>query len=190
MQRLITTISLCVAAAVPGAAQTKEVLPAKPEAPLLSPAEWSRLRALTTSLRTPEGCRSIFRAQPRLSSNYTSEDFFLGKMAKWQGRIHSIEEKQEQAKDLSVEVFHREDGTEVYYLTFHHREPVNSITILKSIWQEDSLLAVDLMKGFTKVPFSAADPQPYRYRYYPASPPKNTGSQGNNPYAITTGSAH
>lgn len=186
MQRVIATISGLVMTMMPLAAQTAEALPGMPR---LSPYEWSRLRSLTESLRTTEGCRRVFRSQPDLASAYASEEFFLSKMVKWQGRIQPIDEKQEQARDLSMEVLHRDDGTQIYYLTFHHREPANAITILKSVWRADSLVAVDLMRGFAKVPFSSADYQPSRHHYY-MPPPNGPASQGKSPYSITTGSAH
>lgn len=186
MKRLIATIPAWAVAVAPLAAQVAEAQPAMPR---LSPNEWSRLKVLADNLRTPEGCSRVFRSQPDLASAYASEDFFLGKMAKLQSRIQPVSEKQDQALDLSLEVLRREDGTRIYYLTFHHREPANAITILKSVWRDDSLEAVELMKGFAKVPFSFADQQQSR-RYYYNSPPRGTASPGKNPYDITTGSAH
>lgn len=186
MKRLIATIPAWVAAVAPLAAQTAPALPAMPK---LSQGEWSRLKALTDSLRSVEGCRRVYRAQPGLASAYSSEEFFLGKMAIWQGRIQPLEEKQEQAKDLTLEILQREDGTQAYYLTFHHHEPPNAITILKSVWRDDSLVALDLLKGFAKVPFSSVEQKQPRY-YYGTPPPKTPTSPSKNPYAITTGSAH
>ena len=186
MKRLIATIPVWVVAVAPMAAQTA---PAPPAMPKLSQSEWSRLKALTDNLRSPEGCRRVYRAQPGLASAYSSEEFFLGKMANWQGRIQPLEEKQEQAKDLTLEILRREDGTQAYYLTFHHQEPANAITILKSVWRDDSLVALDLLKGFAKVPFSSVEQQQPRY-YYGTPPPKTPASPSKNPYAITPGSAH
>lgn len=186
MKRLIATIPVWVVAVAPLAAQTEAALPAMPQ---LSQSEWSRLKTLAESLRTSEGCSRVFRTQPDLASAYSSEEFFLGKMVGWQGRIQLINEKQEQAKDLTLEVLRREDGTQIYYLTFHHQEPPNAITILKSVWRADSLVAVDLMKGFAKVPFSSLDQRQPRY-YSATPPPKGPASPRKNPYAITTGSAH
>jgi hypothetical protein len=43
----------------------------------------------------------------------------------------------------------RPNGSSIIRLTYYHQQPANAITILKAVWQGDTLMKLGFMKGFT-----------------------------------------
>ena len=121
-----------------------------------SPAtkDWNRLRDLVTAFITEEGTRKVFSEQGRLAESFASDDSFSRFVAPWRARLSALPATQEEASNVEFEVNQKEDGTTSYLMTFHHPGPANALTIVRTLWQDGSLLKVTFMKGFSNIPFN------------------------------------
>ena len=114
--------------------------------------EWARLRTLMASLVTEEGTRKAFGTYPGLGEAFTSEDQFSYFVAPWRSRLSVLPATRQEAPDVEVELFPKSDGTMTCMMTYHHQQPANAITIVKTVWQSDNLMKVVFMKGFSQIP--------------------------------------
>lgn len=62
--------------------------------------EWEDFRAVVEQLRTPEGCRALYAANPELAKTWTTEAAFLEAASRWHKEVVS-------APDLSPELMER-----------------------------------------------------------------------------------
>lgn len=130
--------------------------PASPAQPPVSKGEWARLSSVAAALCSEQGTQGLYISQPALADSFASDAFFSEFVAKWRPRLSPLPAAWKEGGNIDVDVRHREDGTTTYMVTFHHEQPENAITILKTVWQDQALIKVDFMKGFSHVSFDNA----------------------------------
>ncbi|WP_243318728.1 hypothetical protein [Geothrix paludis] len=95
-----------------------------------------------------------------MADAFSSEEHFATFVAPWRARLAPLPATRQEAPEVDVDIRSTAEGTTACLVTFHHQEPANAITILRTLWQDDHLLRVVFMKGFTNVRLSS----PYRNR--------------------------
>lgn len=122
----------------------------------ISKAEWNRLRAVTLALVTEEGTKKLFRETPSLGEAFYSETVFLEQIAKWRPKISALPERWTAMANAEVNPHESQDGTLSYFVTYHHGDAINSITILRTNWRDNTLTTLSFMKGLANVPYDKA----------------------------------
>jgi len=125
-----------------------------------TPQEWARLRALVDALVTEEGTRKVFSSQSNLADSFSSEEHFATFVAPWRTRLVPLPLTRQDASAVDVDIRRTAEGITACLMTFHHEEPVNAITIMRTLWRDDHLLKVIFMKGFANIRLSS----PHRNR--------------------------
>lgn len=64
-------------------------------------AAWSEMARDVESLRTDEGARSLYRANPGLAQNYATEDEFVKASGEWRDRLGSLPATPPSLKELA-----------------------------------------------------------------------------------------
>lgn len=62
-------------------------------------ADWAEARLIVTQLRTEDGTRSLYRANPALGRKFSSESEFLKTAASWRERFGSLPESLSAARE-------------------------------------------------------------------------------------------
>jgi hypothetical protein len=119
-------------------------------------AEWNRLRALAAALSTEDGTRDLFARSPMLGEAFSTLDYFFDYVAPWRPRLAALPPSQQEAEGVEVEVTRDGHGASVFRLTYHHEAPANAITIIKTVWQGETLMKLVFMKGFANLDYSPA----------------------------------
>lgn len=151
--------------------------------PPVSKAEWKRLQTLTSKLVSEEATLKLYQESPGLGDSFGSNESFSDLVSKWRQKISPLMDTWSDSPNVEVKVNRKEDGTDVFFLTFYHEKPANSMTILKTVWSSNNLLKISFLKGFANVPYDNASRVRYlnkqeddmrRWRdYYQPSPRPN-----------------
>jgi hypothetical protein len=112
---------------------------------------WTRIRTLISFLITDEGTRKVFTSHRGLGESFGSEEHFSFFVAPWRARLSVLPAARQEALDVDLETLQKADGTTTCLMTYHHQEPANAITIVKTVWQGENLLKVVFMKGFSNI---------------------------------------
>ncbi len=131
-------------------AQAQGINPEPPPVQV-SKAEWNRLRELASALATEDGTRDLYTKCPRLMETFSSADYFHTFVAPWRPRLAPLPSSQKEAEGVDLEVTRDAYGASTYRLTYHHEQPANAITIVKSVWQGETLLKLTFLKGFANI---------------------------------------
>jgi hypothetical protein len=132
-------------------------IPVPAPAPLATDGNWARVRTLVSFLITDEGTRKAFANHRSLGESFGSADQFSYFVAPWRARISVPPATRQEALDVGMETLQKADGTTTCVMTYHHREPPNAITIVKTIWLDESLQKLVFMKGFSNIPGDNAE---------------------------------
>jgi len=125
--------------------------PASAPVPSMADKNWTRIRTLISFLITDEGTRKVFTSHRGLGESFGSEEHFSFFVAPWRARLSVLPAARQEALDVDLETLQKADGTTTCLMTYHHQEPANAITIVKTVWQGENLLKVVFMKGFSNI---------------------------------------
>ncbi|GLH73134.1 hypothetical protein GETHLI_16360 [Geothrix limicola] len=166
-------LSVLLLGVCPGRAQG--LAPMATPVPAAADKYWGRLRTLVSFLVTDEGTRKVFASHRGLGDSFGSEEHFAYFVAPWRPRLSALPANRQEAGGVELETLQKADGTTTCLMTFHHQEPAHAITILKTVWMDDTLLKVSFMKGFAEIPDDNAArnrqyarEEAYRQYYRPA----------------------
>lgn len=142
-------LSLLLWGGFPAGAQGLAPTPAP--VPSAVDTNWNRLRSLMSFLITEEGTRKVYATHRGIGEAFISDDQFSYFVAPWRPRLFALPNSRQEAPDVDLEVLPKADGTTICLMTYHHQQPVNAITIVKTVWMDEGLLKVVFMKGFSHI---------------------------------------